>query len=85
MNDDQNARIEATTARLEAWCSANGHWVSPDGRCQEATAAAVLGIVPGTLRNLRCEGNAPTRFYLIRGRVSYSLHDLAAHIEDHRV
>lgn len=67
-------------AELRAWCAENGHPVYALDRVSEATAAAILGREPGTLRNWRAQG-APLAYVRIRGRVSYRLEDLAAAME----
>ncbi|HMO49366.1 MAG TPA: hypothetical protein PKB14_25495 [Rubrivivax sp.] len=78
------AAIEAAFMRR---CREAGCWISGDGRVSEDSAAALLGLAPGTLANRRAEGSAPA-FYRIGGpgcRTSYSLHDLAVWLAAHRV
>jgi hypothetical protein len=79
---DLAARIAETTAELRAWVEQSGNWLSPDNRVHPETAAEILGVSVATLRNQRSYGT-PLPFYRAgaRGRVSYRLADLAAHIE----
>lgn len=79
-------RIEHTRRGLETAARAIGAWISADGRVDEKTAAVLLSISPGTLRNQRSAGTAPP-FYQIGGggaRVTFSLFDLAVFIESRR-
>ncbi|WP_418648799.1 hypothetical protein ACNQFN_10980 [Thauera butanivorans] len=84
-SDDLPRRIEATAARLEAWCRENKHWVSADGRVREATAAELVGMSAGTLRNRRCALNPVMAFYLAGGRVTYRIEDVATWLEGWRI
>ena len=79
MSDD---RISSTTRALESAASSAGMWISGDGRVTEADAAALLGLAPGTLANLRGAEIAPTHYRT--GRVTYRIADLAHWIEAHR-
>jgi D-serine deaminase-like pyridoxal phosphate-dependent protein len=53
--NDIDRRARELASRLEA----SGHWVSPDGRVKEATAAHILGVTTRTLARWREEGTAP--------------------------
>lgn len=75
MTTDIDQRAQALGDRLER----SRHWVSPDGRVREATAAHVLGCTTRTLRTWRAEGRAP-RFY-DAGRLTYRLSDLLIFLE----
>lgn len=63
--------------RLRQSCRAGGHLVTPDDRVREETAAALLGLAVGTLRNWAYSGG-PLRFTKVAGRRTYRLDDLAA-------
>jgi len=80
-------RVESCRLALERSCRDAGCWVSGDGRVSEETAAALLGLAPGTLCNKRAEGTAPPHYRIGGGgsRVSYGLSDLARWITAHRV
>jgi hypothetical protein len=80
-------RIAATERALLAACRDAGAFVSGDGRVSEATAARLLGIAPGTLRNKRSDSdNAPPcyRRPLAGCSYSYRVAELAAWIEGGR-
>ena len=79
MSDDRTAQ---TARALEDAARAAGMWISGDGRVIEADAAALLGLAPGTLANLRSAEMAPTHYRA--GRVTYRLGDLAQWIEARR-
>lgn len=64
-------RVQALAARLEQ----SRHWVSPDFRVREATAAHVLGVSPRTLRNWRDEGLGPV-FLRVGHRLTFRIADL---------
>jgi hypothetical protein len=67
----------------EARCAALG--VAPDwhGAISESALEAVLGMAPGTLRNMRSEGRAPPHYRA--GRIRYRLSDTARWWESHYV
>ena len=72
---DLERRTEALAARL----AASGHWVSPDGRVTEATAAEVIGVTSRTMARWREAGVAPP-FYRA-GRLTYALRDVLAFLD----
>lgn len=76
-------RIDTCHAALLARCERERHWVSGDGRVDAATAAELIGVALGTLRQWRYLNQGP-RPYRIGGRASYSVRDLAAWIEGQR-
>lgn len=89
MNADLEARIEATTRRLELSAQEvvkqrAGETITGDGRVSEVVAARLLGRHPDTLRKMREVGEGPI-FYRPDGRVSYRLYDLAHFIEIARI
>jgi hypothetical protein len=79
-------RVEETARLLRDAAAAADMAVSGDQRVAEADAARLLGIAPGSLKNLRAEGRAPKCY--LRGlngcRISYRLDDLAQWVEDGR-
>lgn len=81
--DDAAARIEATTAALEAAARSAEKWITADGRVGEVDAAELIGLAASTLANRRSAGTAPAHYRLggAGHRVSYRLHDLARFIE----
>lgn len=76
-------RTETCHAALVARCELERRWVSGDGRVDASTAADLIGVAVGTLRQWRYLDQGP-RPYRIGGRVSYSLRDVAAWIEGQR-
>ena len=74
---------EATARRLLAAARAAGAVISGDFRVSETVAAGLLGIAPGTLRNLRLAGNGPRVFHtpINNSSYSYRLDDLASWIQ----
>lgn len=80
---DDPDRIAACHAALAARCEAERRWTSGDGRVDAATAADLIGVALGTLRQWRYLREGPTP-YRIGGRVSYSLRDVAEWIEGQR-
>jgi hypothetical protein len=79
-------RIATTVALFRARCERDRLHVTGDDRCSEASAALLLGLAEGTLRNLRAsqEGPVPFRAGLNGCRITYRLHDIAAWIEARR-
>jgi len=78
-----SADIEIVIARLKA----AGHRVSLDGRITSETAAELLGISPGTLRNWR-SGKLPPGFpqpFDVGGRIWYQLRELLEWIDAQRI
>lgn len=69
--------VETRVAELEAACRAHGFLVTPDGRVREDTAAALLGLAAGTLRNWSY-GERQLPFVRVARRRTYRLVDLAA-------
>lgn len=63
--------------RMRRRCAESGAWVGVDDAVTEATAADLLGIAAGTLRNQRSEGRAPPHLRRARGVIRYRLIDLA--------
>lgn len=72
-------RVQALAARLEQ----SRHWVSPDFRVREATAAHVIGVAGRTLQRWREAGIGPA-FVVIGRNVTYRLADLLAWIGERR-
>jgi len=72
-------RVQALAARLEQ----SRHWVSPDLRVREATAAHVLGCTARTLQRWREAGCSPP-FVLLGRALSYRLGDLLQWISERR-
>jgi hypothetical protein len=66
---------------LFAFHRANGHVLIADGSVFEDTAARILGISPGTLRNQRSLGTAIPWYRHRNGRIRYRISDLAAALE----
>jgi len=67
---------------LREWCLKHGHGVFAIDRVSESVAAELLNRSPLTLRNWRSQGG-PLRVIRSgagRGRVSYSLADIAEHL-----
>lgn len=60
--------------------------MSADQRVSESDAALLVGMQPGTLKNLRTEGTAPPNYRAPVGgsRISYRVLDLAEWIERKR-
>ena len=76
---DLDRRARDLAERLEQ----SRHWVSPDFRVREATAAHVLGCTPRTLQRWREQGTAPP--FIAFGRaLSYRLCDLLSWIDSRR-
>jgi len=82
----QDARILETVAMFRRRCERDRLHLTGDDRVSEESAAALIGLSPGTLRNLRTsrEGPVPFRAGLNGCRVSYRLADLAHWIEERR-
>lgn len=72
-------RVADLAARLER----AGHWVSPDLRIGEGTAAHVIGCTPRTLQRWREQGSAPP-FIVIGRALSFRLCDLLAWLDSRR-
>ena len=70
-------QVEALAGRMRQRCLEAGAWIGPDESVTEATAADLLGIAAGTLRNQRSEGRAPPHLRRARGVIRYRLIDLA--------
>lgn len=84
MNHD--ARVVETIELFRAACRRENYWLSGDDRCSEATAARLLGLAEGSLKNLRWAGDGPA-FYKsgIHGsKLTYRLSDLARWVEARR-
>jgi len=77
---DMQDRIEATAQVFRQWLKQNQMPVTPDERVNAQTAAQLLGVSEGHLRNLRSAHGGPAHIKA-RGRVSYRLHDLAQWLE----
>jgi len=76
------AASDAVSA-FRTWVQENGRAVTPDGRVDSATAADLLGVSEGHLRNLRSACGGPS-FFKAGGRVTYRLDDLATWLEASR-
>jgi len=76
-------RIEACARALEAHCRESGVFITGDGRISEVDAAGLLGLAPGTLKNMRGQREGPAAYRTpINGcRVSYRILDLAGWVE----
>lgn len=74
------ADIDRRTRELASRLEASGHWVSPDGRVKEATAAHILGVTTRTLARWREEGTAPP-FIAIGRSLTYRVVSLLAWID----
>lgn len=72
-------RVQALAARLEQ----SRHWVSPDFRVREATAAHVLGCTPRTLQRWRESGIGPA-FVVVGRKPTYRLVDVIAWLDSRR-
>lgn len=83
MSDDLTQRAESCYATLVARCERDRRWVSGDGRVDASTAAELIGVARGTLRQWRYLHLGP-RPYRIGGRASYALRDVAEWIEGQR-
>jgi hypothetical protein len=74
------SRADAASQVLLKLAQDAGFWVSPDGRIGLRDAATLLGLSPGTLRNLCAADDGPPT-YRLGGhghRVTVGLIDLAA-------
>lgn len=69
-------------ADLRRRCAEHGQWVSPTDEVNEATAAELVGRSAGTLRNWRGLNPTPLNFRTLRGRVLYTLNDIADFMTD---
>lgn len=80
-------RIEACTRLLITAAREAGMRLTGDLRLSEADTATLVGLAPGSLRNMRIEGGAPVciRAPVSGSRVSYRLADVAVWIESRRV
>jgi hypothetical protein len=70
-------RIEARVALFRTACKEWEIVVSGDGLVGATDAAKLLGLVPGTLRNMRSTGRGPSYIKLPGGRCRYDLRKLA--------
>ncbi len=68
----------AEIKRIAEDLTAAKHWVSPDRRVNEKTAAYFLGISIRHLRKLREQDRAPD--FAVIGRLTYSIADLLDYI-----
>jgi hypothetical protein len=65
---------------LRQWCREHGHAILPNDEVKTATAAALLGVQPQTLRQDRSVfGRIP--FRRLGGRARYRLIDLAEYLK----
>lgn len=83
MNDFEE-RIACCAAQLLAACREAHIFVSGDQRVHEETAAALIGLAPGTLANKRATGDGPA-WFRVGGRATYRLTDIARWIEGTRL
>ena len=76
-------RVEFATRLLVDAALKAGIALTGDMRVSEVDAAALLGLHPGSLKNLRLEGSGPRayRVGINGGRLSYRLADLAEWLE----
>jgi hypothetical protein len=83
---DTERRIAECVELFRRRCERDQLPLTGDERCSEGSAARLLGLAEGTLRNLRStrEGPTPFRSGLNGCRVSYRLRDLATWIEQRR-
>lgn len=74
-----SVRIEAIARALRDAAQAKAMAVSVDQRIGERDLAELLGLHPGSLKNLRHEENSPPFYRLPVGasRISYSFADVA--------
>ena len=70
--------VEQLADRMRQRCREAGAWLGIDDAVDETTAAGLLGLAAGTLRNQRSAGTAPPHLRRGRGVVRYRLIDLAA-------
>jgi len=79
-------RVEFCTRLLADAATAAGLPLSGDMRVSESDAATLLGLHPGSLKNLRSEGCGPVAYRtpMNGSRWSYRLLDLARWIEERR-
>lgn len=75
---DEQPVVSVETLRQQ--CKDSRWPIFTGDRVNESTAAQLLGVAPGTLRNWRSSGRGPdwVRSGGSRGTVSYKLEDLAA-------
>lgn len=80
------ARVESCARLLLDAAIEHGMGLTGDHRISEGDAAVLLGLHPGSLKNLRAEGCGPVAYRAPTGgcRWSYRLSDLAAWIEARR-
>ena len=70
-------RVDSVVAEMKSRCADAGRWVGIGETVDEQTAAWLLAIAPGTLRNQRGLGRAPPHLRRGRGVVRYELRALA--------
>jgi hypothetical protein len=83
---DLDRRVADTVKVLQLSVEKNMMPLSADQRVSEVDAARLIGMEPGSLKNLRAEGGAPPSYRVpVNGqRISYRLLDLAIWIEKRR-
>ncbi|MEB0058807.1 hypothetical protein [Variovorax sp. LG9.2] len=87
MNAAENkTAVEKVEADLYAAALEARMVISGDRRVSEKDAAKLLGYAPGSLKNTRQEGRAPSHYTrgVGGGRISYRLSDIAESIEKSR-
>lgn len=80
---DIERRIEQTAELFRAYVEQKGHFITPDSRVHEKTAADLLGLSSKRLRALRSGLLGPT-FIKMSGTVWYRLNDIAGYVERSR-
>jgi len=75
-------RLADRMRELERACRTHGYLVTPDGRMREETAAELLGLSAGTLRNWSYMEPPPIPFTRVARRRTYRLADIAAFLEN---
>lgn len=79
-------RAAQTVEQLRETCERNGIFITADSRVGEESAASLIGMAAGSLKNTRQLGNGPGYYRCPAGgsRISYRLIDLANWIEQRR-
>ena len=85
-NPETDKRAESTADRLRDACNRDGIFITADDRVAEESAAGLIGMAAGSLKNCRQLGNGPDYYRCPAGggRISYRLIDLAQWIEQRR-
>ncbi|SDJ10673.1 hypothetical protein [Billgrantia gudaonensis] len=85
-NPQAEKRAEQTAVQLREACERDGVYLTADDRVAEESAAALIGMAAGSLKNCRQLGNGPDYYRCPAGgsRISYRLIDIAYWIENRR-